>query len=162
MIPYKNIFIKLAEEKIEYLVTGGVAVNLHQVNRSTIDLDLVLHLEQENVLAFIKVMEHLGYRPRLPVTATDFADSKTRQFWIEKKNRMVFSFIHPKNPMEIIDIFVKEPKPFDDLKKRSVAVKAFGVIIPVMGIDDIIDLKKEAGRETDLFDIRQLEAIKNR
>jgi len=37
---YTDIFIKLAEERINYAVTGGIALVLHGVVRFTADLDL--------------------------------------------------------------------------------------------------------------------------
>ena len=161
MIPYRDLFIAFAKTKIRYLVAGGVAVNLHQINRATVDLDLILHLEKENVLAFTNLMEQMGYKPRVPVAGSDFADPQIRQKWIQEKNMKVFSFIHPKNHFELIDIFVEEPKPFAELEKNRLEVKAFGVTIPVVGIDDLIEMKQKAGRDTDLFDIQQLNRMKN-
>lgn len=160
MIPYRKLFEALFKNKIRYLVAGGVAVNLHQVNRATVDLDLIVHLESENAKHFVKVMLALGYKPKLPVNAEDFAKKEIRKKWIGEKNMMVFSFVHPKNPFEMIDVFVDEPRPFNELEKNKVEVKAFDVTIPVMGLDDLIAMKREAGRETDLFDVQQLEKIK--
>jgi hypothetical protein len=156
MIPYARIFKALSKAKVKYLVAGGVAVNLHQVLRATVDLDLIVHLETKNVLKFVKVMGSLGYVPRIPVSATELADPKKRREWTLKKNMMVFSFILPENPLEIIDIFVKEPMPFESLYKNRVDIKAFGTKIPVVGIEDLIEMKKKAGRERDLYDIKLL------
>ncbi|MDO8526459.1 MAG: hypothetical protein Q7T03_02090 [Deltaproteobacteria bacterium] len=160
MISYRNLFVALGKAKIRYLVAGGVAVNLHQVQRATADLDLIIHLEPDNVLKFAKVMTKLGYKPKVPVDAKDFADPKKRKEWIETKNMVVFSFINPSNHFELIDIFVQEPKPFKNMDKKKMKIEAFGVTIPVIGLDDLIELKKEAGREKDLFDIAQLKKIK--
>lgn len=160
MISYRKLFEALFKNKIRYLVAGGVAVNLHQVNRATVDLDLIVHLEPANAKQFVKVMLALGYKPKLPVKADDFTKKEIRKKWAEEKNMMVFSFVHPQNPFEMIDIFVEEPRPFDELEKNKMEVKAFDVTIPVLGLKDLIAMKKEAGRETDLFDVRQLEKIK--
>ena len=46
MISYKKLFVELYENKIKYLVAGDLAVNLHQVQRATVDLDLIVHLEK--------------------------------------------------------------------------------------------------------------------
>ena len=56
VISYRQLFVALAEARIRYLVAGGVAVNLHQVQWATADLDLILHLERENLLHFAKLM----------------------------------------------------------------------------------------------------------
>lgn len=160
MISYKGLFTALFRHKIQYLVAGGVAVNLHQVNRATADLDLIVHLETKNVHSFIKVMENLGYKPKLPVKTEDLADPEKRKEWIQKKNMVVFSYLNPKNPFEIVDIFVQEPKPFSELEKNKLEVQAFGITIPVLGIGDLIEIKQKTGRDTDLFDVQQLKKIK--
>ena len=121
-IPYQTLFIALAKNKINYLVAGGFAVNFHQVNRSTIDLDLILHLEKENVLAFDRIMSQLGYKPRLPVSGKDFANEETRKKWMKEKNMLVFSYIHSQNMLEVIDIFAEEPKPFSELDRNKTLV----------------------------------------
>lgn len=47
MVAYKDLFVALEKHKIEYLVAGGFAVNFHQVNRATADLDLILKERHE-------------------------------------------------------------------------------------------------------------------
>lgn len=161
MLPYRDLFIALHTQGIRYLVAGGFAVNFHGVQRFTADLDLILHLETSNILAFDHLMLQSGYRPRLPVSGTDFANAKTRQDWIETKNMLVFSYVNPHNAFEIIDIFVDEPSPFEELAERKKIVSAFGIDIPVVGRADLIAMKKQAGRDKDLFDVHQLENLEN-
>ena len=105
-------------------------------------------------------MENLGYKPKLPVKTEDLADPEKRKEWIQKKNMVVFSYLNPKNPFEIVDIFVQEPKPFSELEKNKLEVQAFGITIPVLGIGDLIEIKQKTGRDTDLFDVQQLKKIK--
>lgn len=156
MIPYKDIFIALNEAKVDYLVAGGIAVNLHQIVRATMDLDLIVHLEKKNILQFVQVMTKLGLVPRVPVSATDLAEEEKRKSWILEKNMVIFSFINPQNPMEVVDVFVQEPFPFKEAFERKLVAKAYGTEIPVLNIQDLIDLKTKAGREKDLYDINLL------
>lgn len=156
MALYRDVFLKLARHKIKYLVAGGFAVNFHQVQRATMDLDLIVHLEEKNTKKFITVMNLLGFKPRVPVDATDFANDAIRQKWIKDKEMQVFSFFHLSNPYEIIDVFVHEPKPFAELKKNAIYISAFGIRIPVTGLRDLIEMKKSAGRDKDKFDVAQL------
>lgn len=160
MTPYIQIFQALAKANAQYLVVGGVALNLHQVIRATVDLDLIVHLDPDNVRAFVGVMTALGFRPKAPVNPTDLAIAEKREEWIVEKGMIVFSFVNPSNPMEIIDVFVREPRPFQELYRRRYDVKAFNTTIPVIGIDDLIALKKEAGRPKDLYDIKMLKEKK--
>ena len=156
MIFYKDLFLALHEHRIEYLVAGGFAVNFHQIQRATVDLDLIIHLEKDNLDRFIVIMEKLGFAPRLPVPARDFADEIKRESWVREKNMLVFSFINPDNPYEVIDVFANEPKPFLELEKNKLTVKALGIEIFVLGINDLIEMKQQAGRDKDLYDIKQL------
>lgn len=159
MIPYTKIFRALNDANIRYLVVGGVAVNLHGVERSTVDLDLIVYLEQENLLHFAKVMTALGYRPKVPVKAEAFADAAQREQWIAEKNMLVFSFINLAEPLEIIDIFVKHPLPFESMYKNHVKREALGVTIPIAGLEDLIALKKMSGRPKDVYDLGYLEIL---
>lgn len=159
MVPYVEIFRALQEASVRYVVAGGIAVNLHGVERATADLDLVIHLEEENTRKFAQVMTQLGYRPRVPVAAEDLAKTELRQQWITEKNMLVFSFYHPQEPMEMVDVFVKEPLPFEDLYNRRVLREAFGVTISVMGLRDLITIKREAGRPKDLVDVSFLTTL---
>lgn len=64
MIPYKDLFIALMEGGVEYMVAGGFAVNFYQVQRATVDLDLIVLLEQNNIHKFIRIMQNPGCRCR--------------------------------------------------------------------------------------------------
>lgn len=160
MVPYKDLFIQLEKSGIQYLVAGGFAVNFHQVQRATVDLDLIVHLEKSNILNFIALMKTLGFEPKIPVKTEQLADPAIRKQWITEKGLMVFSFFHPKNSYETVDVFVDEPKPFLELYSRKLSVKAFGSIITVLGKNDLIEMKKSAGRDRDLYDVSQLEKTK--
>ena len=69
---YEEILKKLHDEKFEYLIVGGLAVNLHGYTRATADLDIILLLCDENIKKFIDVIKPLGYKPRIPVELEDF------------------------------------------------------------------------------------------
>jgi hypothetical protein len=159
MIPYKKIFTALNKAKIRYLVAGGVAVNLHGVERATFDLDLIVHLDKENLLAFAKTMTALGYKPKAPVKAEDFANEELRKSWIREKNMIVFTFVNPDDPVEVIDIFVDHPLPFDTMHLNRAEKPAFGTIIPIIGVSELIELKKRAGRPKDIYDLGVLKAL---
>ena len=48
-LDYRTIFQLLNDQGIDYLVVGGVAVNIHGVPRMTYDVDLMVSLEGENL-----------------------------------------------------------------------------------------------------------------
>ena len=157
MIPYRKVFETLSEHGIKYLIAGGFAVNFHQVQRATVDLDLIVLLEKDNVLKFVAMMKTLGFEPRVPVKAEELADPAKRKQWADEKGMMVLSFVNPQNPIEIVDVFVNEPKPFPELWGRKTEISAFGVRLPVLSKKDLIEMKRNTGRDKDDYDIRQLE-----
>ena len=156
---YAETFEALNRKKVKYLVIGGVAVVLHKVMRLTADLDLMIGLQKENVIKFIEALTELGYKPKLPVKAVDFADPLVRGSWIKEKNMKVFSFVHSRQDYKIIDVFVGEPIPFAKAYSRKQVVKAGDLPIDVISLDDLIALKKLSARDQDLADIKMLEEL---
>ncbi len=158
----KNIFRTLNNENVKYLVVGGVAVVLHGAPRMTVDLDIMVDLERENILKLWKALEKLTYRPNVPVAAADFADPRKKNEWIDKKGMKVLQFIRLDRPFESVDVFVGDPIGFDGAYSRRKEIEAGDTIIPLISIDDLIYLKKEAARIKDLADIEALDELKKR
>jgi predicted nucleotidyltransferase len=155
-----RIFEALGDAGVRYLVVGGVAVVLHGHLRVTADVDLVVQLEPANVLAATKAFAALGFRPRAPVPLEQFADARTRDSWVAEKGLTVFSLWSASMPGTEIDLFVKEPFDFDEAHARALQADVAGVRIPVAAIDDLVTLKRAAGRPQDQEDIRALLALK--
>jgi len=153
---YEAVFRELYKEKIQYLVVGGVAINLYGILRATADLDLFLWLQdKDNVLKFLSVMKRLGYRPRAPVPADELADSSKRRAWQQEKGAMVFTFIHP-NSFEQVDVFLDEPIPFEDAFKKRRLISMSDFEISVVSMADLKIMKTKAGREKDVSDLAHL------
>lgn len=155
-----KIFRALDEGDVRYLVVGGVAVVLHGHPRFTADLDLVLDLSLSNASAGIGALESLGYRPRAPVPAADFAKETVRTSWRKEKGLTVFSLWSPNHPGTEVDLFVEEPFDFGEAWARRLdAMLADGTTVHVVGLDDLRLLKRNAGRPRDLDDLEKLDEI---
>ena len=142
------------------MVVGGVAVVLHGYPRFTADLDLVVELTASNASAAIAALQTLGYRPRAPVRAEDFADEDIRASWRKDKGLTVFSLWSQRYPGTEVDLFVEEPFDFGEAwSRRLEALLDDGTIVQVVGIDDLRTLKASVGRPKDVDDIAQLDAI---
>lgn len=156
---YEELFARLAAANVRYVVVGGVAVVLHGFARLTADVDLVIDLDEENTRRALETLTGLGLRPLLPVNALDFANAETRRDWSENRNLKVFSLLHPRNPLLTVDLFVRDPIPFDELWLRADSVSVGNVSVRIASIRDLIRMKREAGRAQDQQDIEKLEAI---
>jgi hypothetical protein len=151
----------LNQAQVRYVVVGGVATVLHGVARFTADLDLIVDLSPAEARKAIAALTALGLKPHAPVEPMSFADETVRCQWIDDKAMVVFSLADPANPFRVVDLFVSNPIPFDDLWERSKVVQLATVSARVASLDDLIDLKRQAGRPQDLADIEALELIRD-
>lgn len=156
----ETIFSALNKADVRYLVAGGIAVNIHGYQRMTADLDLVLQLNTDNIQKAMKALNSLGYKPMLPVTGEQFADTGTRQSWINEKNMQVFCMISSAHPETSVDIFVSEPFDFEtEYQNATHAELSPEIALRIVSIPALIKMKQQAGRPRDLDDIEHLQFI---
>lgn len=156
---YLPLFKALNDAQVQYIVVGGLATVLHGYARMTADVDLVINLEPTEAENAVRTLLQLGMKSRLPVDPMQFANKETRTAWINEKHMLVFSFYDPTNPLRVVDLFVQEPMPFDEMAKRAEPVDIQGTSVPVCAITDLITLKRRAARPRDLDDVAHLEEL---
>jgi len=151
----------LNEAGVRYLIAGGLAVVAHGYVRFTADVDLILDLAPDNLARALQVFEKLGYRPRAPVALTMFQDPASRASWAREKGMTVFSLNSSAHPATELDLFVETPLEFDPAFARArKSTIAPGVEATFVGYDDLIALKRKAGRPQDREDIERLESLR--
>jgi hypothetical protein len=158
----ETVIAALNAAKVRYLVVGGVAVVLHGHLRTTADLDLVVELVPENARRAIEALRALGFAPRAPVAAEQFADPAAREGWIAEKGLTVFSMASDRLKGLEVDLFVREPFEFAAAWARAVRVPLDEAIATVASIDDLVALKRASGRPVDLEDVEALERLAGR
>jgi hypothetical protein len=160
---FEKIFRALEEAKVDYVVVGGMAVIAHGVVRFTNDLDLVMAFDEANLLRGMRALESLGFKPRVPVPAEDFAKVENRRRWASEKNMMVFQMALLSEDNLPVDIFIEPP--FDVGKELARAPRyelAPGLMVPVLHLDRLIEMKQKAGRPRDLDDVASLKRVQQR
>ena len=160
MALFEPVFSALNAANVRYVVVGGLAVVMHGYPRLTADIDLVVDLAPLEARRAVDALLALGLKARAPEDAIGFAHAETRQRWIDEKGITVFSFYDPKNPLISLDLFVKEPMPFQQLIARSEVFDVGGTSVRIAAIDDLIAMKRSVGRPQDLLDVEALEAIR--
>jgi hypothetical protein len=150
----------LNQTGVDYIVVGGIAAILHGAPRMTGDLDLAVLLDKENLLRLVDSMGRLGYKPRMPVDPQVLADPEVRESWIKSKGMRVFTFSHPERPFAEVDILIDEQIAFHGIWERRLELRAGGIIVPTISIDDLIEMKQVLARDKDLADIAALNRIK--
>ena len=153
----------LNDAGVRYLIAGGLAVIAHGYTRSTQDMDLILDLGEENLGRAMAVFASLQYRPTVPVAMELFADPKMRRQWIDEKGMLVFNLFSPVHETVEIDLFAEEPMDF----KNAYALAFRDDVVPglpatFVSLEDLLLLKRQAGRPRDLTDIEKLEAVRGK
>lgn len=157
---YEDVFSELNKSKVKYLVTGGVALNLHGIPRMTADLDLMVDSKRGNLMKLVKALDGLGFKPRAPVKLADFLSQEKRMSWLRNKHMVMFSLYRPKEPYQEVDIFNKNPMIFGEAFKKRKVVSAGNIKIPLISIDHLIQLKRKSKRKQDMADVESLKTLK--
>ncbi|NHI94334.1 MAG: hypothetical protein EAX96_17715 [Candidatus Lokiarchaeota archaeon] len=157
---YFDIIKALFENKIKYLIVGGLAVNLYGVPRVTQDIDLIIYMERENILKLNHLLKNLGYIPRLAVNPDDLTNKEIIKEWIENKNLKAFSFYNERENYKVVDIILVHPLDFLKAFERKTIKKIDETEIYIVSIDDLILMKEVVGRKQDFSDIELLKKVK--
>ena len=157
---FEAIVQSLNAAGVRYLIAGGMAVVVHGYVRLTMDLDLILDLQEENLRAAVKSLGSLEYRPRAPVPLEQFIDAGIRAQWVREKQLTVFSLFSPVHDKTEIDLFVEAPLDFARAHASAVWIEvAPGLAAPFVSLEDLLELKKQAARPRDILDIEQLKKL---
>jgi hypothetical protein len=159
-----EILCTLQARGVDFVVAGGVAVVLHGVERMTLDLDVAISLDPENLKRFLSALSQLNLVPRAPIPADTILDAARVEELIQEKNALVFTFWNPQEPYRQIDMFLTRENSFDDLVSDAHALTIRGRTIRVASRRKLIEMKNRVRpiREKDLNDIKALTKIDER
>jgi hypothetical protein len=88
-----------------------------------------------------------------------FADGALRAG--DVKAMVVFSLWSPDHPGLEVDLFAEEPFDFEAVYARSLEVGLDRERVRVIGLDDLLAMKRSVGRHRDQEDVEALEALKD-
>jgi hypothetical protein len=155
-VKIQDVLKVLQEEGVQYAIIGGIAVVLYGYVRFTKDIDLIIEFSPENIRRLVSALSRLHFKPGVPVDPMDIADARKREEWMQEKNAKVVTFYNPRSQLLQIDVLLT--KSLSDVKSST---KRIGNLeVSVVDYDDLIEMKKQTGRPTDLIDVRKLEQLK--
>ena len=157
-----SLLASLTDAAVDYVLVGGLAVTLHGYQRVTMDVDVVLALDDGNLQKFIECAKRAGLRPVLPIAIDSLRDAALIEKWNREKGMLAFALRAPDMMSTVIDVLVRPIVPFDTLKSNAIFKRVGPLTIPVASIDDLITLKTGTGRNKDVLDIEELRKIKLR
>ena len=154
---YEDELVELAAAGVRFLIIGGVAVGMHGYPSATFDLDILPDLSSDNLDRLVTTLTKLGYQPMAPVDPNELKDPDKRRVWYEEKNMKVFSFVKADSPRDVVDVMIYHPIDFEKCFARRRTVSIRGHDIAVAAAEDLLELKKVAGRDKDQAHIAALE-----
>ena len=158
---FLDVLSQLHDHHVDFVIVGGVAAALHGGTRVTFDLDVVPRLADPSWPAAIDVLWSLGARPRIPEPLDRIRDVEQIRRWRRDKGMLALNFRAPDGSVEV-DLLVSESDQFDQLRMRAVRITLDERTFLVASIDDLIAMKRRAGRPQDVLDIAQLQDIQKR
>lgn len=152
----------LDEAGVDFVLVGGLAVALHGYQRVTMDVDVVVAMDGENLQRFMAAAKAAGLRPTIPVPLESLAQPDLIEQWHRENGMLAFSLRGAETMATVLDVLVRPVVPFADLRRDASVVKVGAVDIPVASIAHLIAMKTGTGRSKDAIDIEELQKLRTR
>jgi hypothetical protein len=152
----RELLQRLTEHGVDFVVVGGVAVILQASPRFTKDLDICYALEQENLGRLGAVLTELGARLRgidedLPFVPDGRVLRQTQILTLTTADGGLDLLVEPDGSPS-----------YSTLRRRADQIDIEGIMVRVASIDDLLAMKRAAGRPQDLVDLESLEIARRR
>ena len=159
-----EMLVGLADHRVGFVVGGGVAAVLHGVERVTMDLDIAVEWKRDNLLRFLAAMKALRLEPKMPVSGEVLLDQANLQALLNSKGALVFSFRDPRDPIRLVDVFIKPELAYEELEPGSVSIELRGRVIRIVSARKLLAIKQAIAppRPKDELDISSLKGILER
>jgi len=136
----------LNAHKVEFVIIGATAFPIHGYARATLDMDIFIRPEPRNAVHVLEALKEFGYDVS-DVTPEDLLTKKVliRQYLVETD-------IHP---------FVTGVT-FDQIWDNRIPGTYGKEEVFYASLDDLITMKRAAGRPKDLEDLKILQTLKRK
>ena len=148
----REILRSLTEHRVEFIVVGGLAVQVHGYMRATRDLDVVPAPDMLNLTRLgeaLADMEARLLRAEPPVDVTDPQRLKRAPFVPLMTRYGRLDILHH-------ELTQGTSGGYDKLRENVVVVTLKNFEVAIAGLDDLIRMKRATEREQDIADIGAL------
>jgi predicted nucleotidyltransferase len=147
-----EILKALASAGLEFVVVGGIAVQAHGYLRGTGDVDLVPRPTLLNLSRLAEALADLEAEVLRATSPVNLGDPRLLQ------RAPLVPLLTRSGRLDLINIehLAGAPSSYDELRRRALVVELDGIEIPVAGLDDLVRMKRAAGRPQDIIDIGAL------
>jgi predicted nucleotidyltransferase len=151
----RALFRVLAEHGVDYIIVGGFAVQAHGFRRGTVDLDIVARPDLANLSRLGEALVSIGARVFRSARPANVGDPHLLQ------RASLLPLMTDHGRLDILNVASTAglPADYDALRERALVIELDQMTLAVVGLDDLIRMKRAAGREQDLADIRALAAL---
>lgn len=146
----------LTEERVEFVVVGGVAAVALGAPIATQDLDICYDSSGPNVGRLVALLRRWKAYPREWEAGLPF-DLDVRTF----RTTPLLTLQTTEGWLDLLDR-VEGVGGYSKAREAAVEIEAFEVRFHVLGIGPLIDAKRAAGRSRDLQHLPMLEALRSR
>ncbi len=147
---------RLARAEVDFVVVGGVAVAFQGYGRATKDLDITYATDGENLERLGDVLVALNAKLRgIPEDVPFVPDGRTLA-----RTRLLTLDTDDGG----LDLLADPPgaPPYATMRGRADRVELDEIVIAVASLDDLLAMKRAAGRPQDLVDVEALEVVRLR
>ncbi|MBW2407161.1 MAG: nucleotidyltransferase [Deltaproteobacteria bacterium] len=140
----ESLLKSLKEHKVQFVIIGATAFPVHGYSRATLDIDIFIRPKKSNAEKTLIALEKFGY----DITDITVEELLTKKILI--RQYLVETDIHP---------HVKGVS-FDNVWQNKVKAKFGDTFAWFASLDDLIKMKKAAGRPKDREDLKYLLKLK--
>ena len=145
----ERILRTLAEHEVDYVLIGGLAVQTHGHVRTTNDADLIPAPEPANLERLAAALRSLGARVLNPGHEDDAVEARMLP------RATLWQFATRDGGIDVMHE-VPGGRPYAELSEGALRVRLGDVEVPVVALDDLIQMKLSRGRPVDLADVAAL------
>lgn len=149
-----EILRRLTARGVDFVVIGGLAAIAHGATRVTEDLDITYATDDANLEALGEALLGLGAALRgAPPDVPFVPDARTL------RQVEVLTLETAAGDLDLLARPSGAPA-YTQLRAHSVRMNVGDVWVAIANVDDLIGMKRAAGRDKDLLDVAELEAVK--
>ncbi|HTX32112.1 MAG TPA: hypothetical protein VMD09_12055 [Solirubrobacteraceae bacterium] len=149
-----EILKRLTARGVDFVVIGGIAAVLHGSPQATYDLDICYATDTGNLAALADVLIELGARLKGVDDPVPFTPDIATLRKVE-----LLTTVTSEGELDVLARPAGGPG-YEALRRNADRFDLGGFSVLVASIDDLIAMKRAAGRQKDLAAIEELEAIK--
>jgi hypothetical protein len=153
---YLDVLETLVKHRVRFVVIGGIAGNLRGSTTLTQDVDVCYARDEENLERMTGALRELQARLRGAPSDLPFVlDARTLAMGDH------FTFVTNAGSLDILGHPAGIPGGYEELERAADEEELGGFTVKVASIDDLIRMKRAAGRPKDLIEVEVLGALRD-